>query len=130
MAPSKQYTPTQRLQALALAEGGMKPAIAAERAGITGNAGHKIISRLRTKARQRGYNPEISTILKMEYVEDGPRSGRPKKINPEMVQSVLNAPKRDENGREIPTAIIGEEFNLSASTVQRILKNASVRLCE
>ena len=36
------------------------------------------ISRLRKKARERGYDPNIDRKILLKYVEDGPRTGRPK----------------------------------------------------
>ncbi|RFU23743.1 hypothetical protein B7463_g12597, partial [Scytalidium lignicola] len=36
--------------------------------------------RYRKIAFQRGYNPNVSKIIKLEYVEDAPKSGRPRKV--------------------------------------------------
>ena len=70
------YDTGTRLQALALSEGGMD--VKGVKA-IT-NLSHGTIYRLRKLARDRGYNPEISKQLKLEYVVDRPKSGRPKKV--------------------------------------------------
>ena len=69
------HDPGIRLQALALVEAGMEPKIVEAFTGVR----RSTISRLRKKARERGYNPEISRKLLIEYVIDGARSGRPGK---------------------------------------------------
>jgi hypothetical protein len=63
----------QRLQALALAEYGVKRKEVALITGISESS----ISKLCQKARARGYNPAVSTQILLEYVVDGKRAGRP-----------------------------------------------------
>ena len=62
-----------RLQALALVEAGMQPKIVEQFTGIHTST----ISKLRKKARERGYDPAVSKKLLLKYVADGARSGRP-----------------------------------------------------
>ena len=73
---SVNYDVGQRIQALALAEYGVDPKVAAEAAGIKGGA--LAVRRLQQKARKRGYDPAVSKVFKVEYVIDAPRSGRPR----------------------------------------------------
>ena len=72
------YSDVQRLQALALYEAGIPAAVAAERAGIKSA---KTVSNIVKKAQSRGYDRNVSTVLKLEYVSDGVRSGRPRKAD-------------------------------------------------
>lgn len=75
--PNKQsinYDPGTRLQALALAEAGIPlPIIQA----VT-QLSRQSIYRLKRQARERGFDPAVSLQLKLEYVVDRPRSGRPR----------------------------------------------------
>ncbi|MCJ1359324.1 MAG: hypothetical protein MMC33_009325 [Icmadophila ericetorum] len=68
-----------RLQALALVEFGIPPHHVSHWTGISVGS----IYRLKKKARQRGYDPKVSRLLKAEYVVDGKRTGRRKKVRPE-----------------------------------------------
>ena len=42
------------------------------------------------KAQSRGYDRNVSTILKLEYVSDGVRSGRPKKSDRKEVDAIAS----------------------------------------
>lgn len=74
------------------------------------------------KARERGYNPAVDLRILPEYVEDGKRSGRPKKSTESTEEAVLGPVTEDPNGRaessEIPTFKAGISF----SSVLPILK--------
>ena len=85
------YDDGQRLQALSLAEFGVALKTAAEQAGLTGGA--KAVRRLQQKARSRGYDPAISKILKLSYVVDSPRSGRPKVATDTKADEVIDISK-------------------------------------
>ena len=45
--------------------------------------------RIQKKAYERGYDPRISTVLRLEYVEDGARSGRPKTASSEVIEQAI-----------------------------------------
>ncbi len=79
-------TSAQRIQAISIAEAGIDKKIAAASAGMTLSSVYRIIK----KAKDRGYNKDESTIMKMEYVVDDPRSGRPPKATPEKTAEVLD----------------------------------------
>lgn len=79
------HTVAARLQALTLAEHGVPKAIAGAKSGMS----EQSVSRLMKKARSRGYNPELSTIMKEEYVTDKPRPGRRLKVTPEKESAIL-----------------------------------------
>lgn len=86
-----------RIQALALAEAH----ISTERIQEITGMDPKIVVGLRKLARERGYDPNVSMVLKDEYVEDQPNTnrprGRPKKrkgdddLDPELDESPISA---------------------------------------
>ncbi|KFZ10796.1 hypothetical protein V502_07922 [Pseudogymnoascus sp. VKM F-4520 (FW-2644)] len=69
-------------------------------------------------AKERGYNPQASIVLKDEYLIDKPRSGRPPKVSLEVVQDVL----KDRYAREKSAAEIRFDFEVSDTYVQRLYK--------
>lgn len=83
------HTVAARLQALTLAEHGVPKAIAGAKSGMS----EQSVTRLMKKARLRGYNPEVSTIMKEEYVTDGARPGRRLKVTPEKESAILASGK-------------------------------------
>ena len=86
-----------RLQALTMAEYGVPVAEITTITGVTKST----IYRLKKKARDRGYNPEISRALKLEYVTDNPHLGRPKQITAGKEALIVDAlEKSDRYGRE------------------------------
>ncbi|KAK5945820.1 hypothetical protein PMZ80_003028 [Knufia obscura] len=78
-----EHSTAVRIQALALAEAH----VSTERIQEVTGMDPKIIVGLRRLARERGYDPNVSMVLKEEYVWDPPNSikprGRPKKRRPE-----------------------------------------------
>lgn len=83
------HTVAARLQALTLAEHGVSKAIAGAKSGMS----EQSVIRLMKKARLRGYDPEVSTIMKEEYVTDTPRPGRRLKVTPEKESAILASGK-------------------------------------
>jgi len=78
--------------------------------------------RILQKAKERGYNPEESKKVLHAYIEDGVRSGRPKEISSEAEQRVIESITSDRNTREQSSEVIAYSQGISASSVQRILK--------
>ena len=85
---SVNHSIAQRLQALALAEYGIEEKIAAAQAGLYNATS---VKRLRKKARERGFDPAASSILKEEYMADAGRSGRPRISTPTKEAQILAA---------------------------------------
>jgi transposase len=81
------------------------------------------IQRLRKTARERGFDPAVSPQLKLEYVEDAPRSGRPSKLTPQMEDAIVAAftGEGKEADQKVKTARVAEEMGISATTVLRVL---------
>lgn len=77
-------------------------------------------------AKERGYDPNVSIVLKDEYLIDKPQSGRPHKLSPETLQELLIHHKKDRYAREKSAAEIGYEFQISDSTVQRVYKSNGI----
>ncbi len=80
-------TPTQRIQAIFLAEVGIEKKIAAASAEMTVSFVYRIIK----KAKDREYNKNEFSIMKMNYVVDESRSDRLRKTNAEKKVEVLDA---------------------------------------
>ena len=125
-AQSNSLTIAQRIQALALVEHGIAAKIVQAMTGVSTRS----ISALKTKARQRDYDPAVSPVLKVEYMEDAPRSGRPKKVIPDVEQAILNNVVQDRNSREKSSAMIGFNHKLSSTTMLRTLKQNRFRPCK
>lgn len=93
-----EHSTAARIQALALAEAH----ISVERIHEVTGIDPKIVAGLRKLARDRGYDPNVSMVLKEEYVWDPPNSnkprGRPKKrraeddLDPELTSTSPRAP--------------------------------------
>ena len=119
-------TLAQRLQALTLVEHG----VLAKRVEEITEVSTRSISHIKKKARSRGYDPEISRVLKMEYVEDAPRSGQPSKVTPALEEAILTDVRKDRNGREKSSAMLAFDHVLSSSTILKILKKNGFRACK
>ncbi|GFF84593.1 hypothetical protein IFM47457_06533 [Aspergillus lentulus] len=78
------------------------------------------------KARERGYNPAVDFRILPEYVEDGKRSGRPKKTTESTEEAVLEQVREDTKGQEksfeIPT-FEAEWLNAAKQTTNSGLAN-------
>ena len=83
---SVMYTDAQRLQALALYTYGVPAMNACTTAGIKHP---RTVWRLLQKAKDRGFDPESSSVLKIEYVQDAARSGRPIICGPAKEEAIL-----------------------------------------
>ena len=114
------------MQALALAEHG----IAVKIIEATTQMSNQFIYRLKKQARVRGYNPEISRQLRIEYVIDAPKSGRSVLVTPAVEQAILKTVRKDRNGREKISAQIGYEHALSFTTILTVLKKNGFRSCK
>lgn len=108
-----------RFQALALAEYGVPVQNIKQYLNMSVNT----IQRLRKTARDRGFDPAVSPHLKLEYVEDAPRSGRPSKLTPQMEEAIVAAFTGEgrEADQKVRTARVAEEMGISATTVLRVL---------
>lgn len=103
-----------------------------EVAEITGLSVNQV-NRIYNRAIQRGFDPNIRPLLlRNEYLEDAPRSGRPTKQTEEVKDLIISKLERDRYGREKTAAIIAGELTsqdipISASLVKLILKSAGFR---
>jgi hypothetical protein len=79
------------------------------------------LTRLRESAIKRGFNPDHDSRILAEYVEDAPRSGRPKQISAEQEQLVLDLVTRDIAGRQKSSEYLAYEAGISMSSCLRIL---------
>jgi len=120
--PFKQHDVAVHIQALALVEEGISVNRVMQ---ITGLARRTIFD-LKKRARERGYNPTLSRALKMEYVEDAPRSGRPKVVTEEQRETLLAHVRSSREGREKSTEELGWLIGVSARTALRTLQEAGM----
>ena len=89
------------------------------------------VNRIYARAIERGFDP-IHTKITDEYVQDGARSGRPTKQDPQTVNTILSKVRLDRFGREKTCADLAGELSqegieISSSTVQTILRKAGLR---
>ena len=122
----KQHSSDLRLQALSLVEAGIAPKEVARITGISTST----ISRLRKKARDGGYNPEESTKLSIKQVEDRPRTGRPAIITTNKEASIVNFVTKDKLHREMSAAEIAGVYDVSATTILKILRRNKLKSCK
>jgi transposase len=123
MPPKNRYDIAQRAQAITLLVIGSPYDYITAQTGIS----KRQVQYYLATAKSRGYNPEVSIILKEEYLQDGIRPGRPRKTSPEQEEALIESIKRDRYAREKTSAEFGYECNISASTVQRIFKRNNIR---
>lgn len=104
-----EHSTAVRIQALALAEAHISLDRIQEVTGMDA----KVVAGLRKLARERGYDPNVSMVLKEEYVWDPPNTnkprGRPKKrrpedasLDPELDQSPRVAPSFADESPNLP----------------------------
>ena len=80
------YTPAQRLQTLALYEAGIAADLACAAAGVKDV---RCIKRWLKKAEELGYDRTQSRVLKLEYVQDRCREGRPTLCGPAQQAAII-----------------------------------------
>ena len=91
------------------------------------------VNRIYARACQRGFDPnQIPLVIKDEWLEDAPRTGRPTKQTPTNIDLILSKVRRDRYGREKTVADLAGDLSqlgidISASTVHRILRKAGFR---
>ena len=100
------------------------------------NLSKSTIHRHHNKAITRGYNPKVSTLIHVSYVEDAKRSGRPK-ISQAVVDLVLATVTKNSTTRSYSAKRIAQKVSampeirkISASTVYRILIDNNYKSCK
>ncbi len=72
------------------------------------------VSRLMKQAKEQGYDPSICSHIKLEYVTDTPRSGRPLIIIPELERTILDSlDEATRNDTEKPAGLLAFELGIS-----------------
>ena len=77
---------------------------------------------LKKRAFERGFRPDQDPRILDYYIQDGARSGRPKEIQLEMENAVLDSVRADRAGREKSSEVLAFEQGISSSSVLRILR--------
>ncbi|MCJ1310237.1 hypothetical protein MMC25_003899 [Agyrium rufum] len=93
---SKRHDLANRAQAIALAEYGIPISDVVRITTIP----RRTIYRLRKGARDRGYDPKVSTVLKDSYVMDGKKTGRPRKDRSHLKEMFANKPGEQDGSAE------------------------------
>ena len=121
-----------RIQALALLQVNTPISQIIEKTGYQ----KRNIYRILKTAKERGYDPSKSSILYLSYVQDAPRSGRPKKVTPEIEEEVIKAISKNSTTRQLSTQKIANTLSslvrggISARTIHRILRHCKYKPCK
>ncbi len=129
MAPNTDIATRAIVIALRSPLGGNTSAEVAAKTGLS----VRQVNRIYARAIERGFEPNQSPmVLRDEWLEDAPRSGRPTKQTPDTTTRTVAKVRTDRYGREKSCADIAGELStegidISASTIRRILKKAGYR---
>ncbi|PQK11111.1 hypothetical protein BB8028_0002g14290 [Beauveria bassiana] len=103
----------------------------AEIASLTG-VSTRTVDRIWARAIERGFDPAVlPVVLKDEYLEDAPRSGRPSKHTPTNQNLVVAKIREERYDREKTSAVLAAELTaegipISAKTVRSSLRKANL----
>jgi transposase len=89
--PRPSYDVAQRAQALTLHRLGVSFDTIFETTGVP----KRQVYRYLETAKERGYNPSLSEILRDEYLTNAPIPGRPRALNEEAEEELVQAIRRD-----------------------------------
>jgi transposase len=87
-------------------------------------------------AKARGYDPSKDTRILLSYVEDAPRTGRPKKCTSDVEEQVIKAISQNSTTRELSTQKITDTLTplikggISARSIHRILRHRGYKPCK
>ena len=94
------------------------------------------IYRIQKVTKSRGYNPSKDTKILLYYVEDTPRSSRPKKCTIEVGEEVIKAISKNSTTRELSTQKIANILSplvrggISVRLIHRILRCRGYKPCK
>jgi len=97
------------------------------------NLSPQLINQIYARAIKRGFEPNsLPLVIRDEWLQDAPRSGRPTKITPEVTQKLVAKVRLDRFGREMTCADLAGflstgGIDISASTIHKILKKIGFR---
>ena len=104
----------------------------AEVAQITGLSVRQV-NRIYGRAIERGFEPnEVPLVIRDAFLQDRPRTGRPKLQTPQMIESTASIVRASKEGRALTCADIAGELSklgieISRETVRRALKASGFR---
>ena len=112
------YPIAQRVHCLALIAEGFSHQDITRKTGVSQSSQ----SRIKKRAFKRGFRPEINPRILDSYVEDRPRTGRPKEITIKTEEALLKEVRADRAGREKSSEVLAYNQNISVSSALQILK--------
>ncbi len=121
-----------RAQALTLLQKG----VAIDKIIKDTNYARRSIYNILKKAKDYRYDSSKDTRILLSYVEDAPRSGRPKKCTLEIEEQVINIISQNSTTRELSTQKIANTLALlikggiSARSIHRILRRRGYKPCK
>jgi hypothetical protein len=98
-----------RIQALAYLELGYTPAQIEEVLGVL----KSVLYRFRRTVIERGYKPQESKKILLEYLVNTPRSSRPTKVTQAIEDSIISTITKNSITRSLTKRKLGLEFGLS-----------------
>lgn len=81
------------------------------------NLSPRTVQSIVKKGRDRGYRPEVSLRVQLEFVEDRKRSGRPVEITEATQNTVITSVTADRAGREKSSEILAYEAGVLNSAL-------------
>ena len=129
MAPNTDIATRALVVTLKSPIGGKTTAEIAEKTGLK----VRTINDIYARAIQRGFEPNhLPLVIRDEWLEDAPRSGRPLKQTEETATAIVKKVRLDQYRREKSCADLAGDLsqdgiNISAMTVWRILKKMGFR---
>ena len=78
-------------------------------------------------AKERGFNPEVSSQILAQYVTDAPRTGRPTVLTEQVQKAILKILTKNSTTRQYSLEEIAKGCGVSATSVWRCLKKRGFR---
>jgi transposase len=117
MAPNTDVATRAFVVALKSPVGGLSSAEVSEKTGLTIST----INRIYGRAIERGFDPNLRPLLiKDEWLQDAPRSGRPSKQTPDTKEKVVAKVRKDRYGREKSCADLAGELSQEGIDISAI----------
>ncbi|KAL2013090.1 hypothetical protein VTN00DRAFT_615 [Thermoascus crustaceus] len=121
--PTKFHPVSVRIQALALLTAGIPQSVVSQTTQIPVRS----LQYLLKKARERGFDPAVDPRIMMEHVEDGKRTGRPRRrvLVSGQEETGSSAAEREEEGRSGSSVVEGGEVETGVEAAKSSSSSSS-----